>query len=39
MVCSAVYILDNKGKTLISRNYRGDLPLTTIDQVFITLIP
>ena len=32
MAASAVYILDLKGKVLISRNYRGDLPLSTIDR-------
>ena len=32
MAASAVYILDLKGKVLISRNYRGDLPLNTIDK-------
>jgi hypothetical protein len=25
MVCSAIYVLDGKGKILISRNYRGDV--------------
>ncbi len=29
MVASAVFVLDLKGKTLISRNYRGDLPVRT----------
>ena len=32
MAASAVYILDLKGKVLISRNYRGDLPLNTIEK-------
>jgi len=32
MTASAVYILDLKGKVLISRNYRGDLPLNTIEK-------
>nr|CAB3222086.1 AP-1 complex subunit mu-1 [Phallusia mammillata] len=32
MVASALYILDLKGKVLISRNYRGDIPMNTIDQ-------
>ena len=32
MAASAVYILDLKGKVLISRNYRGDLPLNTIER-------
>lgn len=26
MACHAIYILDLKGKVIISRNYRGDLP-------------
>ena len=29
---SAIYILDLKGKVLISRNYRGDMPLNIIDK-------
>lgn len=32
MVCSAVYILDLKGKILISRNYRGDIPKSAADR-------
>ncbi|XP_076814493.1 AP-1 complex subunit mu-1-like [Clavelina lepadiformis] len=31
MVASALYILDLKGKVLISRNYRGDIPMNAID--------
>lgn len=31
MVCSAVFILDLKGKVLISRNYRGDIPMSAIE--------
>eukprot|EP00164_Ancoracysta_twista_P000938 GFYU01001227.1.p1 GENE.GFYU01001227.1~~GFYU01001227.1.p1 ORF type:complete len:423 (+),score=143.91 GFYU01001227.1:309-1577(+) len=27
MVCSAIFILDLKGKIIISRNYRGDIPM------------
>lgn len=37
MVASAVFILDLKGKVLISRNYRGDIPMTASDQ-FVTLL-
>ncbi|RKP02145.1 hypothetical protein CXG81DRAFT_18120 [Caulochytrium protostelioides] len=37
MVASAVFILDLKGKVLISRNYRGDIPMSTVDQ-FMPLI-
>ena len=32
MVASAVYILDVKGKVLISRNYRGDVPANAVDK-------
>lgn len=31
MVASAIYILDYKGKVLICRNYRGDIPMNVID--------
>ncbi|CAO4363678.1 unnamed protein product [Caenorhabditis nigoni] len=37
MATSAMFILDLKGKTIISRNYRGDVDMTTIDK-FITLL-
>ncbi|KAJ3289052.1 AP-1 complex subunit mu-1 [Borealophlyctis nickersoniae] len=37
MVASAVFILDLKGKVLISRNYRGDIPMTAIEK-FMPLI-
>jgi len=30
--CSAVYILDQKGKQLISRNYRGDIPVNVAER-------
>ena len=36
-VVSCVYILDLKGKVLISRNYRGDIPLSAVDN-FMPLI-
>lgn len=32
MSSSAVFILDVKGKVLISRNYRGDMDLSVIDK-------
>ena len=32
MACSAIYFLDNKGKVLISRNYRGDIENSAIDK-------
>ena len=28
MACSAVFVLDIKGRVLISRDYRGDVPMT-----------
>lgn len=37
MVASAVFILDAKGKVLISRNYRGDVPLNVTDK-FASLV-
>lgn len=32
MPASAIYVLDLKGKTLISRNYRGDVDMSIIDK-------
>jgi AP-1 complex subunit mu len=32
MVASAVYIMDLKGKVIISRNYRGDIPMNASDK-------
>jgi AP-1 complex subunit mu len=32
MVASAVYILDLKGKIIINRNYRGDIPQSAIEK-------
>ena len=37
MVLSGIYILDMKGKVLISRNYRGDIENNIIDK-FIGLV-
>lgn len=37
MAASAVIILDGRGKVLISRNYRGDVPLGVASR-FITRI-
>eukprot|EP00045_Choanoeca_perplexa_P008805 m.82736 g.82736 ORF g.82736 m.82736 type:complete len:445 (-) comp14632_c0_seq2:1538-2872(-) len=37
MSASSIYVLDLKGKVLISRDYRGDLPLNCIDE-FMTLV-
>jgi AP-1 complex subunit mu len=32
MVASAVFILDARGKTLISRDFRGDLPMSAVSE-------
>jgi hypothetical protein len=37
MVLSGIYILDMKGKVLISRNYRGDIETNVVDK-FIGLL-
>ncbi|KAJ3091895.1 AP-1 complex subunit mu-1 [Quaeritorhiza haematococci] len=37
MVASAVFILDLKGKVLISRNYRGDIPMSAVEK-FMPLV-
>jgi len=37
MVASAIFILDLKGKVLISRNYRGDIPIRKIEK-FMPLV-
>jgi hypothetical protein len=34
MVASAVFITDLQGKAIISRNYRGDVPLTKVIERF-----
>lgn len=34
MVASAVFITDLSGKSIISRNYRGDVPLTKAIETF-----
>lgn len=39
MVASAVYITDIKGKVIISRNYRGDLPANVSDKCVPALQP
>eukprot|EP01105_Mastigella_eilhardi_P003769 TRINITY_DN1490_c1_g1_i1.p1 TRINITY_DN1490_c1_g1~~TRINITY_DN1490_c1_g1_i1.p1 ORF type:complete len:432 (+),score=143.55 TRINITY_DN1490_c1_g1_i1:47-1342(+) len=38
MSASAVFILDGKGKVLISRNYRGDVPMNVVAQRFIHFV-
>jgi len=37
MSCSGLYILDSKGKSLISRNYRGDVENSEVEK-FMTLV-
>merc|ERR1711997_480155 len=37
MACSAIYFLDNKGKVLLCRNYRGDIDNNVIE-TFISLV-
>lgn len=32
MVASAVFITDTKGKVIIARNYRGDVPMSVSDK-------
>ena len=32
MTASAVFILDMKGKVIISRNYRGDVPMNCVER-------
>ena len=32
MSASAIFFLDQKGKVLISRNYRGDIPMSVVDK-------
>lgn len=32
MSTSAVFILDSKGKVIISRNYRGDIPMSVANK-------
>lgn len=34
MVASAIFITDLSGKSIISRNYRGDVPLTKAIETF-----
>ena len=38
MVASAVFITDLTGKPLISRNYRGDIPLTSAIEKFTSYL-
>ncbi|KAG1466254.1 hypothetical protein G6F56_004722 [Rhizopus delemar] len=36
-MASAIFILDLKGKVLISRNYRGDIPMSAVEK-FMPLV-
>eukprot|EP00004_Rigifila_ramosa_P008149 TRINITY_DN1932_c0_g1_i1.p1 TRINITY_DN1932_c0_g1~~TRINITY_DN1932_c0_g1_i1.p1 ORF type:complete len:439 (-),score=121.14 TRINITY_DN1932_c0_g1_i1:97-1413(-) len=38
MACSAVFLLDLKGKILISRNYRGDVPMNVAERFIARLL-
>lgn len=35
MVASAIFIMDLKGKVIISRNYRGDIPMNVSERFAI----
>lgn len=38
MVASAVFIMDTKGKVIIARNYRGDIPMSVAERcVYVDL--
>lgn len=37
MVLSALFIMDPKGKVLISRNYRGDIPMSVSEKFALTI--
>ena len=36
-MASAIFVLDLKGKVLISRNYRGDIPMSAVEK-FMPLV-
>jgi hypothetical protein len=38
MAASAVFILDHKGKILISRNYRGDVPMSVASRFIMKVL-
>jgi AP-1 complex subunit mu len=38
MSMSAIFILDSKGKVLISRNYRGDIEMNSIERFMQLLL-
>jgi AP-1 complex subunit mu len=36
-MASAIFFLDLKGKTLLARNYRGDIPMSAVERFPILL--
>jgi len=36
-MASAIFFLDLKGKTLLARNYRGDIPMSAVEQFPVLL--
>ncbi|KAI6232941.1 AP-1 complex subunit mu-1-I [Aphelenchoides fujianensis] len=38
MACSAIFVLDLKGKVIISRNYRGDIDMNVIEKFIPMLV-
>lgn len=38
MVASAIFIMDTKGKVIIARNYRGDIPMSVADRYAIAFV-
>lgn len=38
MVASAVFIMDTKGKVIISRNYRGDIPMSVSERYVLVIL-
>lgn len=38
MAASAVFVLDQKGKILISRNYRGDVPMSVASRFIAKIL-
>lgn len=38
MSISAIYLLDSKGRVLISRDYRGDVPATSVTERFMSML-
>jgi len=37
-MASAIFFLDLKGKTLLARNYRGDIPMSAVDKFMPLLL-